>query len=60
MSDIATTHYELRKDIGTEANPVLRKLFDKLTDAPAEAGSRRFIRISPDDGGQQGIAMGAP
>lgn len=39
---------------------MLYLLIAKRTDAPAEAGSRRFIRISPDDGGQQGIAMGAP
>lgn len=30
LADIATTHYALRTGIGTEANPVLRKLFDRF------------------------------
>lgn len=30
LADIATTHYALRTGIGTEANPVLRKLFDSI------------------------------
>jgi predicted PurR-regulated permease PerM len=32
--DIATTHYALRTGIGTEANPVLRKLFDRFGHEP--------------------------
>lgn len=34
LADIATTHYALRTGIGTEANPLLRKLFDKFGHAP--------------------------
>lgn len=34
LADIATTHYALRTGIGTEANPVLRKLFDKFGHEP--------------------------
>ena len=30
LADIATTHYALRTGIGYEANPFLRKLFDKF------------------------------
>ena len=30
LADIITTHYALRTGIGTEANPVLRKLFDRF------------------------------
>jgi hypothetical protein len=30
LADIATTHYALRTGIGQEANPLLRKLFDKF------------------------------
>lgn len=35
LADIATTHYALRTGIGTEANPVLRKLFDRFGVVPA-------------------------
>jgi hypothetical protein len=34
LADIATTHYALRTGIGTEANPVLRKLFDRFGHEP--------------------------
>ena len=34
LADIATTHYALRTKIGTEANPLLRKLFDKFGHEP--------------------------
>ena len=30
LADIATTHYALRTGIGQEANPFMRKLFDKF------------------------------
>jgi len=30
LADIATTHYALRTGIGREANPVLKRLFDKF------------------------------
>jgi hypothetical protein len=30
LADLATTHYVLRKGIGTEANPLLKRLFDKF------------------------------
>ena len=32
--DLLTTHYALRAGIGTEANPVLRKLFDRFGHEP--------------------------
>lgn len=34
LADIATTHYALKSGIGTEANPVLRKLFDRFGHEP--------------------------
>ena len=34
LADIATTHYALRTGIGTEANPFMRKLFDKFGHEP--------------------------
>ena len=34
LADIATTHYALRTGIGTEGNPVLRKLFDRFGHEP--------------------------
>ena len=34
LLDVLTTHYVLRTGIGTEANPVLRKLFDKFGHEP--------------------------
>ena len=30
LADLATTHYVLRKGIGTEANPLLKRLFDRF------------------------------
>ena len=34
VADIATTHYVLKTGIGTEANPVLNKLFQKFGHEP--------------------------
>jgi len=34
LADIATTHYALRTGIGTEGNPLLRRLFDKFGHEP--------------------------
>jgi hypothetical protein len=34
LADIATTHFALRHGYGTEANPVLRKLFDRFGHEP--------------------------
>lgn len=34
LADMVTTHYALKSGIGTEANPVLRKLFDKFGHEP--------------------------
>ena len=34
LADMATTHYVLKKRIGTEANPVLRWLFDQFSHRP--------------------------
>lgn len=36
LLDIATTHYALPLRIGTEANPVLRKLFDRRGHEPGQ------------------------
>jgi hypothetical protein len=44
LADIATTHYALRTGIGTEGNPVLRKLFDKFGHEPVLlVGKAAFI-----------------
>lgn len=34
LADIVTTHYVLKKRIGTEANPVMRWLFDQFGHLP--------------------------
>ena len=39
LADIATTHYALRFKIGTEANPFMRRLFDKF-------GHERVLLVS--------------
>lgn len=43
LADIATTHYALKSGSGTEANPVLRKLFERPGHGPVSGFMRGHL-----------------